>query len=261
MILTATTQTTQAGTVNGTLIFDAAATARDANGNRNLVLTAPAAGNTLTIGAAGTVLQRKGDRLRFDSTAARAVVSKANGGSWDVQGTTVDTTITALTIAADGIGGTCGNAASTGEKYTIAPKAGIGLAKIGERVRFLSGKLRNRHYEIVAVTATTFDICTHMDDTTSLAAGRQRLRRHRTIGVFPAYGTAAHHQVPEPGASNGTCTGAGAPFFCCSGAGRRFHPHHPGRDHRADRRDEWLEHHRPCDRAQSAADFPCGAYL
>jgi hypothetical protein len=179
-VLDAAADACGAVTVSGTLIPDPAGTT-DADGFHVLTLTAPGAGNTLTVASTGVVRLRSNAKLRFDTTAGPAVISLANGGVFDGQGETWDTTITAITASASD-GTPC--VGSVGRQWDITVKDGASLLTTKRRVLFKSGRALNRHYEIITASGSDLTICSDYADGSS--AG-QRLTPHAAgVGTGPA---------------------------------------------------------------------------
>ncbi|HET8946884.1 MAG TPA: right-handed parallel beta-helix repeat-containing protein [Candidatus Polarisedimenticolia bacterium] len=175
---------TRAGTVNGTFL-----TAPDTGVALTLL---GAAGNELTIGTGGLFQMRKGDSLICDSTSAPCQYAWDSGGKLDLQGDVHETTMTGtLTdLAADTSFPTCGGTA--GRRWTFHVASGSEFAAVGGRVRFLSGRARDREFEIVDVTGSAITICTALTDAASTGTyGGQRLTPHAPIGTL-----ATRHTVP-----------------------------------------------------------------
>jgi len=217
------TQTTGTGIVQGTLMWDPGTATRDANGFHNLAITTTGNDTGLSCTATGKIVMRNSDRLRWDTTAGRAILSMNTGCVIDFRGTAYDTTISSVTAAED-TGAPCNAATPIGRLWTIAPASGISLVKAGRRVIFKSGKLVNRHYEIASVGASSFTVCSSLADGSSVG---ERLTPYGTApGAPPGPGTAGHHtDLNVTGDDDATmCTGAGAPWPCCSGAGTGICP-------------------------------------
>jgi len=191
---------TRAGIVNGTF-----ATAPDSGAALTLVGTAA---NELTIGPAGVFQMRRGDSLICDSTTAPCQYVWNSGGKLDLQGDVHETTMTgALTdLPADTSAPTCGG--TVGRRWTFSVAAGSQFAAVKGRVRFLSGKARNREFEIVDVNGSAITVCTALTDAASTASyGGQRLTPHATVGVL-----ATRHSVP-------TITDSTSPFYASPASG------------------------------------------
>ena len=209
--------TTRAGIVNGTFRTLSGSGLPPAGGSANVPFGAVGASGTtltltgtataeLTIGPAGLFQMRQGDTLVCDSTAFPCEYVLMSGGRLDLQGSVQRTSLAAsLTdVAADSV--TCGTTA--GRKWTFSVTDGAALATAKGRVRFLSGKARNREFEIVGVTGSQITVCTLLDDATSVAVyGGQRLTPHRPIGRL---GT--RHNVP-------TVADPGSPFYAAPSSG------------------------------------------
>lgn len=201
-VLTANIATGPA-TVNGTFRTRPA-------GGVALTLTAPAGVATeLTIGSNGLFQMRVGDSLICDSTAQACQYVWANGGKIDLQGFVWPSTVSAITdVAAVTPGaGTCG-VGDPGRYWTITlPAPATTYAAAGGRVRFLSGKARNREFEIVSTTGNVINLCTALTDAKSLTLGSQRLTPHATIGALVSRATvptvtdntSPSYAVPAPG--------------------------------------------------------------
>jgi hypothetical protein len=212
------TRTAGTGTVLGSLYLDPSSASRDGNGFRNLVVTTTAANTGIQVGASGRLTWGPSDRVRFDTTAGVGRLSYNNGAIIRMRGSFVDTTVAAVTASDDGADAVCGhNGTNIGRKWVVTPAAGLGSVKVGRRIIVKSGKLITHHAEVAAVGASTFTICSNLADGSSLG---QRLTPYGTAnGTDPGPGTAGHHTVPTVTAGLDACTGAGAPFPCCSGAG------------------------------------------
>jgi hypothetical protein len=192
--------TTRAGTVNGTL-----RTGPDGGAALTLV---GASGNELTIGATGLFQLRKGDSLICDSTAAACQYVWASGGRLDLQGDVHETTLLgALTdLPADTSFPTCGG--TDGRRWIFRVANGSEFAAPGGRVRFLSGKARDREFEIVDVTSGAITVCTALTDAASTGIyGGQRLTPHAPVGRL-----GIRHTVP-------TVTDNASPFYVSPASG------------------------------------------
>jgi len=186
--------TTRAGTVNGTV-----RTGPDGGAALTLIGTS---GNELTIGSTGLFQLRKGDSLICDSTAAACQYVWASGGRLDLQGDVHETTLTgALTdLPADTSFPTCGG--TDGRRWMFRVANGSEFAAPGGRVRFLSGKARDREFEIVDVTSGAITVCTALTDAASTGIyGGQRLTPHALVGRL-----GIRHTVP-------TVTDNASPFY------------------------------------------------
>jgi len=192
--------TTRAGTVNGTV-----RTGPDGGAALTLIGTA---GNELTIGPAGLFQLRKGDALICDSTAAPCQYVWASGGRLDLQGEVHETTMTGalLDLAADTSFPTCGG--TDGRRWVFHVANGSEFAVPGGRVRFLSGKARDREFEIVDATGDAITVCTALTDAASTGIyGGQRLTPHARVGAL-----GIRHTVP-------TVTDDTSPFYAHPAAG------------------------------------------
>jgi len=210
VILSTDGQDNDGMTVNGTFLWDEVTTGRDADGFRTLTVTGNIAGS-------GIIRMRASDRLAFDTTASRRTITTTSGLLLDVQGEILETTIAAIVRANDSIPLCASVGDPAGLAYTITPAAYAtrikgAVANSKRRVVFLSGKARNRHYEIRVLNGspvTSFNVCTDLPDSDSGTAttGGQRLTPHAN--------------------RNSACTGAGAPIACCSGLNTGTCPDRP----------------------------------
>lgn len=150
-----------------------------------------AAGDDITIGATGKFTLRKGQSLLWDTTASAGEFMITSGGKADFNGYVYETTIaSAITdIAGDAVAPSCGGA--VGRKWTFNVTTGAQFAAVGGRLRFLSGKAKNREFEIVGVTGTAVTVCTALTDAQSLTLAGQRFTGHAAIGAL-----ATRHTVP-----------------------------------------------------------------
>ena len=163
-------------------------------------------GNELTIGPTGLFQMREKDSLVCDSTSFPCEYIVMSGGRLDLRGHVHETTIAAaLTdVAADMP--TCGTTA--GRKWTFSVTDGAAFAAAKGRIRFLSGKARNREFEIVGVNGTAVTVCTLLDDATSVSVyGGHRLTPHAPVGRLDT-----RHNVP-------TVADSGSPFYAVPAAG------------------------------------------
>ena len=210
------TLATRAGTINGTFRTTSGTGSPPASGAAGIpfgtVGAAPvsltllsAGGAELMIGPAGRFQMRAGDALICDSAASPCEYLITSGGVLDLQGSVEETLVTGL-LDAEADVPTCGTGA--GRKWTFSVWSGASAAAPGGRVRFLSGKARNREFEIVGVAGSEITICTLLDDTISVSLyGGQRLTPHAPVG---ALGT--RHAVP-------TVADATSPFYAVPEAG------------------------------------------
>ena len=234
-------------TLNGTLMFrDDRCGAGCTNNFRTLQLVAPTSGNTITIGTAGKLIMRAQHRIMFDSTNQVAIVNVQDGGLFDVQGAVVDTEVEVVTEAdADSGGGTADEAKcrvndTIGRKFTLTlPEGYAAHVTSHDRIVFKSGKMRNRHYEIVSVSGDDIVICSDYEDAlsanwecsaastpyacctgvdTGTCTVGQRLTGHATIGALST-GAYGRHIIPHIDPNVDICTAANAPFGCCTGSG------------------------------------------
>jgi hypothetical protein len=159
----------------------------------------------LNIGASGLFQMSRGDSLVCDSTTSSCEYVVNSGGRLDLEGFVQETTVTALTDA-EADAATCGT--TLGRKWTISVADGAQFAAVNGRVRLLSGRARDREFEIVAVSASAVTVCTLLDDAMSVSAyGGQRLTPHAAIG-----GLATRHHVP-------TVADSTSPFYAAPSAG------------------------------------------
>jgi putative metal-binding protein len=218
-------------TINGTWLFDESPAGRNPNGYRTFTI-----GGSITGNAGGVLRLRAGHRLAFDTVAAPRTLTVFDGFNLDVQGQVQEATIAAL---ADDPPNPidCGQGAA-GREFTITPDTGASVAHVTGRVVFLSGRARNRHMEIRAITTGGFSVCTDTVEATSGSdtSGGQRLTPHANRNAFctgtgkpsaccagPGRGTCpttpvSRHSEPAP-YGNSACTGAKLPYTCCTGAG------------------------------------------
>ncbi len=178
-------------TVEGTLRFSDLSAPRDQDGFRNLIVVADgstSSGDVVCM-PGGAIVLRRGDRLRFDTTAGKpADIFLLNRCLWDSRGSVTETTIAAV-IASAPSGSLCGSTTS-GRMYVINPTEGGPFADARHRHRrivFQSGRLKDRQYEIVRATRLELTVCTDLPDAWS---GGQRLTPHALVGSFS--GTPAH---------------------------------------------------------------------
>jgi hypothetical protein len=209
MLVDAPSQTTGTGTVNGTLFFDGGGLG-DQSGFRNLIITA-GAGDDLACGPSGSILLRASDRLRFDTRAGPATITYSQGCLLDFRGAVASTTVADVQVSRDD-NALCGNATPVGREWTITPDSGLEFAKVGRRVIFTSGPLKNRHFEIADVGASSLTLCSHLADSRSLG---ERLTPRVSGASPPGPGTPGHHATPAITAGNDACTAAGIPHACC----------------------------------------------
>lgn len=222
-------------TNNGTIIFSDSATGRDAQGFRNLTLIPPT-DNFVYISTGGTMRIGAGNRILVDSTTRYGRFYLDSNSRWYGEGITEDATITTIADSdtttptiPDPVGDTkCDGVGTDKQRHRIWLSNGADKAKVGRRIRFLSGQLRNRQYEIVAVSGQSVDFCTDLvdhatdltcDTTVGNSCG-QRLRGHVTIGQFPASAppTNTRHWTPADTPNNDICTANVAPHPYCTGA-------------------------------------------
>jgi hypothetical protein len=203
--------------------------ATGANGYTHFNLkTSVANGSVMNLVSGSEVVARKNASFDFDTTSGfNGTVNIANGAKWDVNGEVTPFTIKAITGPAASAG-LCGDADAL-QLYIVTPTSGANHARLGGRVVFQTGQARNRQYEIVAVTATTFSYCADLADSAAWAAATcgagaitcgQRLTGHSVVGNFPVTTPLAlsRHTVPvESGAL--ICSGAGVPYPWCTGVG------------------------------------------
>jgi hypothetical protein len=211
-----TSLTTRAGTVRGNFrtitagvsqsLIGPAGTIRGVGNNGVSLTLIGTAANELNIGATGVFQMRQGDALVCDSTAAPCEYIITSGGLLDLQGDVHETTVADPLIDAVADAATCGT--TSGRKWTFPVASDSSFAAVKGRVRFLSGKARNREFEIVGVTGEAITVCTLLDDAMSVSTyGGQRLTPHAPVGVL---GT--RHAVP-------TVDNSASPFYAAPTAG------------------------------------------
>ena len=210
-------------TIAGGLTFSEASTGRDAGGFRNFTIIPSTAAVAITGTTTGTFKAGYGTRLYANTTAGTIGNMNITGGFlWDMQGVVVQTSLTAVATITNNVG-LCGTADN--QYYVVTVKDGAERAKVGRRILFQSGQLRNRQYEIVAVSGRTVGFCTDLVDGAgyACAAGAscgQRLRGHSAIGEFPdgTVSTNARHWTPAETPNNDICSATKVPHPYCTGA-------------------------------------------
>ena len=217
-------------TIDGTWVFDESPVGRDLNGYRTFTV-----GGDLTGNAGGALRMRAGHRLAFSAVTAPRVFMVNDGFNLDIQGQVHEAAIAALADdPANPVD--CGQGAP-GREFTITPDSGEPVAHRTGRVVFLSGRARNRQFEIRRITAGGFSVCTDTVDATSGndRSGGQRLTPHANRNAFctaagqpsacctgmnrgncPAT-PLSRHSEPAPYAVS-ACTGPKIPYACCTGA-------------------------------------------
>lgn len=202
-------------TLNGTLIFDNSASNRDGSGFRTLTIKANNAGNSgvaIQRGAASILRMRHGDQIKFDTTGGVAGILDSSGTAiWDAKGEVVQTTIDATT--AQGADAVC--PAATYVELTLHNY--IPQARVGRRIRFENGQLRDWEEEIRKVTGNKVGFCAGLADGSSTG---ERLDGHvATPGKFPDSTPTANTRGWSTTDTLVPCTGAMAPHMYCTGAG------------------------------------------
>lgn len=244
--------------ISGTFTMNADVSANvDEDGFRNITIIAEPDAAMIDVLTTGRIILRAGHRLNFDTDQydVDGIVFVADGGLLDFQGSVYESSVNTSTlpiinIPADDTAPSCGW--TKGRKWTIPLEENLDKARLKRRVIFTSGRLRNRHYEIIGFadqdsngTDDSIVICSELMDAVS---GGQRLGgdgsgvcdtvrgvcssgmigvsctidANCAAGFTPTrvrIGSSEYrHPVPHA-ALDSECAGLNAPFACCTGPG------------------------------------------
>lgn len=224
--------------INGTMTFSKATSGRDADGYRSLSVVQCAspggafgASVSVAISTTGKLFMGPSDRL-LASTAGGTVstISFTGNAILDAQGSTDSATVQRVFGPyAGGAGLTqdlCGVGAADYQYYIVSLDKGMDVAKVGRRIFFNDGELRNQSFEIVQKDGDISDLvapfCTaaRVPEPECTGAGTMGAVSNQTI-ARGAVGFCTYRL--DSLSANDSCTGAGTPAIppyvtCCSAA-------------------------------------------